>query len=79
MSSTKKNSFSMTKITADLNETLSVCSAVGVSGTEISCFTSIVEYFKPGESILIRLREISTGINLNRKASHTYLGLTKLL
>ncbi|CAI6345220.1 unnamed protein product [Macrosiphum euphorbiae] len=79
LSSTKKNSFSMTKVTAGLNETLSVCSAVGVSGTEISCFTSIVEYFKPGESILIRLREMSTGINLNRKASHTYLGFTKLL
>ncbi|XP_008182633.2 uncharacterized protein LOC100570333 isoform X2 [Acyrthosiphon pisum] len=79
LSSAKKNSFSMTKVTADLNETLSVCSAVGVSGTEISCFTSIVEYFKPGESILIRLREMSTGVNLNRKASHTYLGFTKLL
>ncbi|XP_060853884.1 uncharacterized protein LOC132931854 isoform X2 [Rhopalosiphum padi] len=79
LSSTKRNSFSITKVTAALNETLSVCSAVGVSGTEISCFTSIVEYFKPGESILIRLREMSSGINLNRKASHTYLGFTKLL
>jgi len=69
----------MTKVTAGFNETLSVCSAVGVSGTEISCFTSIVEYFQPGESILIRLREMSSSINLNRKASHTYLGFTKLL
>lgn len=68
----------MTKITADVNETLSVCSAVGVYGTEVSCFTSIVEYFKAGESILIRLREISPGINLSRKASHTYLGFTKV-
>lgn len=69
----------MTKITAASNETLSVCSAVGVSGTDISCFTSVVEYFKPGESILIRLREMSSGISLNRKPSHTYLGLHKLL
>ncbi|XP_025194022.1 uncharacterized protein LOC112593721 [Melanaphis sacchari] len=79
LSSTKRNSFSITKVTSSINETLSVCSAVSVSGTEISCFTSIVEYFKPGESIFIRLREMSSGINLNRKASHTYLGFTKLL
>ncbi|CAH1721836.1 uncharacterized protein LOC114127422 isoform X2 [Aphis gossypii] len=79
LSSAMRNSFSITKVTAALNETLSVCSAVGVSGTEISCFTSVVEYFKPGESILIRLREMSSGINLNRKASHTYLSFTKLL
>lgn len=69
----------MTKITADVNETLSVCSAVGVYGTEISCYTSIVENFKTGESILIRLREMSSSISLSRKASHTYLGFNKLL
>lgn len=69
----------MTKITAGVNETLSVCSAVGVYGTEISCFTSTVEYFKTGESILIRLREMSPGLNLSRKISETYLGLIKLL
>lgn len=69
----------MTKITAGVNETLSVCSAMGVYGTEISCFTSIVEYFKTGESMFIRLREISPSISLSRKVSHTYLGFTKLL
>jgi len=68
----------MTKVTADVNETLSVCSAAGVYGAEISCFTSIVEYFKTGESILIRLREMSSNISLHRKVSHTYLSLTKL-
>lgn len=68
----------MTKIMAGVNETLSVCSTMGTYGTEISCFTSIVEYFKPGESVLIRLREMSSSINLNRKVSHTYLSFTKL-
>lgn len=68
----------MTKISADINETLSVCSATGACGTEISCFTSIVEYFKTGESIIIRLREMSSTISLSRKASHTYIGFTKL-
>lgn len=69
----------MTKITAEVNETLTVCSSVSVYGAEISCFTSIVEYFKAGESILIRLREMSSNIGLNRKVSHTYLGFTKLM
>jgi len=68
----------MTKITVDVNETLSVCSAAGVYGTEISCFTSTVEYFRTGESILIRLREMSSNISLNHKVSHTYLSFTKL-
>lgn len=79
MSSSKRNSFAVIKITADTNETLSVCSAVGAYGTELSCFTSIVEHFNIGESILIRLREMTTSISLSRKASHTYLGFTKLL
>lgn len=79
LSSSKRNSFTMTKITADVNETLSICSAVGGYGTEISCFTSIIEYFKAGESILIRLREISSSLSLSRKVFETYLGLTKLL
>lgn len=80
MSSSKRNSFTLAKITPDGNETLSVCSALGgVHGAEISCFTSVVEYLKTGESILIRLREISSGLNLGRKVSETYLGLTKLL
>lgn len=64
---------------ANVNETLSVCSAVGAYGTEISCFTSIVEHFKAGDSVLIRLREMAANISLSRKASHTYLGFTKLL
>lgn len=64
---------------ADVNETLSVCSAVGTYGAELSCFTSVVEYFKAGDSVLIRLREMSSNISLSRKASHTYLGFTKLL
>jgi len=64
---------------ADVNETLSVCSAMGAYGTEISCFTSVVEYFKTGESILVRLREMSSSITLSRRASHTYLSFTKLL
>lgn len=78
MLSSKRNSFTMTKITVDVNETLSVCSAAGVYGTEISCFTSTVEYFRTGESILIRLREMSSNISLNHKVSHTYLSFTKL-
>lgn len=68
----------MTKVTGNANETLSVCSAAGVYGTEISCFTSTVEYFKTGESVLIRLREMTSSISLNRKVSHTYLSFTKL-
>lgn len=73
-----RNSFTMTKKTVNANETLSVCSSMGVHGTEISCFTSIVEYFKTGESFFVRLREMSSNINLNRRGSHTYLGLLKL-
>ncbi|XP_025421634.1 uncharacterized protein LOC112691561 isoform X2 [Sipha flava] len=79
LSSSKRNSFAITKITSDVNETLSVCSAMGVYGTEISCFTSLMEHFKTGDSILIRLREMSLNINLSRRVSHTYLGLVKLL
>ncbi|XP_050422951.1 uncharacterized protein LOC126834815 isoform X1 [Adelges cooleyi] len=79
LSSTKRNSFAVTKLSSNINDTLAVCSCMGDLGAEMSCFTSIVDYFKVGESISVRLREkLSSGMLLSRKGTHTYLGLTKL-